>query len=84
MAKKEKTLVGDRLVGFREAWTYCVEEGWCDDPFGAEYTRILSAWLAAGMPHPISQFIRLAANSGVYKSDPSVEEKVGPFDPKGA
>lgn len=43
---------------FDEAWRRCEAEGWCDGHGGAEYDRILSAWIAADMPFDVWTFIR--------------------------
>lgn len=38
--------------------------GQCDEPPGAEYSRVLREWNEAGMPENIADFIRRRANVG--------------------
>lgn len=53
--------LAERLA-FRRAWLDCYNAGQCDEPMGAEWTRVLREWEMAGGPRPIREFIETAAN----------------------
>lgn len=51
-------------------WVYAAEQGFCDEMGGAEYDRVRSEWINAGMPYNMWGFIYWRANVG--PEDPSV------------
>lgn len=51
-------------LDFRREYERLEDEGACDAPDGAEYRRVLDAWLKAGSPPWIEEFIRHGANIG--------------------
>jgi len=54
-----------RRETFDWIWEDMSEDGSCDDVFGAEYLRVLTAWEQAGSPAiGISAFIQREANRG--------------------
>lgn len=50
------------VYSFCRVWERLSEQGECDALGGAEFSRVLEAWLAAGRPTPIVRFIRPQAN----------------------
>jgi hypothetical protein len=48
---------------FRVTWRRLAKGGTCDDIDGAEYHRVLSAWLRANAPLPVEPFVRAHANA---------------------
>jgi len=60
---EKATALSDAAAKFWKcAWRICALNGWCDEIGGAEYTRCFSAWVQAGAPLEVVQWIRLNAN----------------------
>lgn len=47
---------------FRRTYKRMSLNGECDSIDGMEYQRVLREWVAAGRPHPVTEFIFVAAN----------------------
>jgi hypothetical protein len=62
------------VMNFCDDWNLLADNGQCDELGGAEFRRVLAAWIAANCPDPRQQFILTTVNIQPGRNIHSVEQ----------